>query len=171
MKSEVLNYNRHPGTKNLFFEGDIIGDIDPGKYHMGNGNLVTTAASTCIVLAAHNEQTRRGLLGHFSAVTEESQEGQDSKRSLEKALDAVGSLGDPEATSIWLGGGAPHMQAEIDMTEQDRAYVNRKVHEVAAGLKIGGDQIDIAWSGAGRVIDVELDCSKGVLVAHDYPEA
>jgi hypothetical protein len=171
MIKEVLAYDQHPGTKNLFFEGNVAGDIGQGEWRMGNGNLVTSAASTCIILAAHNEQTKRGLLGHFSAVTEESQEGQDSKRSLDEALDVIGSLGDPEATSIWLGGGTPHLQAEIDTAEQDRAYVDRKIHEVAASLKIGEDQIDTAWSEAGHIIDVELDCAKGILVAHDYPEA
>lgn len=171
MVSEVLKYERHPGVKNLFFNGEVLQDVGIGDYRLGTANLATVAASTCIVMVAHNERMKRGLLGHFSSVTEESREGHDSLRGFDEALDKLGTLGEPEATSIWLGGGTPHVQEGVDQADQDRTFVYERVRQRAGELGISEDDISVAWSGPERIIDVELDCQRGILVAHDYPEA
>ena len=170
MKVEVLHYSHMPEPGDLLFSEDLSGDIEMGTWEKGAGSLLSLAASTCIILAAHNDETKFGLLGHFSSIAEEGGDGYSDKESFRQAVAAISSLGNPGETSVWLGGGTSHVWEGEDETEEDRLYAEKNVREHAAELRVHGDQVKAEWSAAKCVIDVELDCVSGILAVHSYPK-
>lgn len=162
IKRETLRYERLPGSGDLVFAKDLSSDIGMSQWKAGAGSLLTTGASTCIILAAHNGETHRGLIGHFGAIIAE-RGGYEDGDMFRQAIEEVLRLGGLDTTSVWLGGGAPNIYKGRDNVAEDRQYSQEKVEGM-------GVESVIEWSPAGHVIDAELDCQSGILVVHDYPE-
>src|SRR3546814_15738508 len=81
-------------------------NINIGDWSVSADRLMTSGASTCIVLAAHNDSEKQGLMGHFTAISE-PKSVDNSSQSFVDALHAVKDIGDPGETTIWVGGGMP----------------------------------------------------------------
>src|SRR3546814_6877172 len=45
-------------------------NINIGDWSVSADRLMTSGASTCIVLATHNDSEKQGLMGHFTAISE-----------------------------------------------------------------------------------------------------
>lgn len=144
-------------------------DVDMGGWKVSSKELKTSGASTCIVLAAHNESTRQGMIGHFSSIAEEPPGDFRHGQSFREAIAAINSLGDPTATTIWLGGGAPFIEDGKDSVEQDRSLAEELTSQYIKDSVIPETQLEIEWSEQGRVLDIELNCEIGILVVHNYP--
>lgn len=166
MKTEVLRYEG-AGPVDLLFAHNAASDIAMGEWTRSDEMLYSLGASTCIILAAHNEETERGLMGHFSCISDGPDVPYSNQASFNEALAAIPDLGDPLMSSVFLGGGKPCVLDDEDTVEADRVYAERAVMDVAQRIKLPGDQVVVEWSEADRAIDVELDCATGILVVHN----
>lgn len=154
----------------LLFCDPARGDIGMGESRVSSDRLLTTGVATCIVVAAHNQETRRGLLGHF--VTLSTDEAFSDKDSFHAALDDIAHLGNPLMTSVFLGGGTPFISEDDgqNVVTEDRRYAEEETRKLCAGFKLPSDQVIVEWSELGRAIDIELSCVEGVLVVHNSPK-
>lgn len=168
MKTEVLRYESSEPVS-LIFADSFVGEVDMGTWEISADRLFSMGVLTCIVLAAHNDETNRGLLGHFSAVAKPDA-GYSDKQIFQTALKEVANLGDPLATSLFLGGGTAHDKTGIDTVEPDRRYAEERVREFCSDFRLPNDQVSIEWSQPDRAIDVELDCATGILAVHNSPK-
>ena len=168
MFRERLRYENRSGIKFLFTEYNIREDIDMGSFRIGDGTLFTSAAFTCIALAAHNSESGRGLVGHFNSIASLGQHS--SQEPFRDALSSIASLGKAEHTDIWLGGGSPSISRGEDIVLTDRQLAEGAVTEFAANFRLPENHVEVEWSDEAHVVDVELDCPSGVLVVHDYPD-
>lgn len=105
------------------------------QWRRGNNIYVTSEARCCLLLAAHNEITREGLLGHFSAIAGDwgkkvhpvkaRYEGVDAFLAAVNATPALGALA---STTVWLGGTrAQWYNVRPDDTEFERNYALQKL--------------------------------------------
>jgi hypothetical protein len=168
MYTEVMRYERASEVKPLVPQSELLHDIGMGEFRVGNETLHSLAASTCIILAAHNSDSGYGLMGHFSSISEA--EGYNDRAMFEDSLLGIASIGEADTTSVWIGGGSPFENFfETDSVKSDRDFAEEKLKAFAANFRLPADQVCIAWSEPFRIVDAELDCPSGVLVVHDYP--
>jgi hypothetical protein len=84
-------------------------------------------------------------------------------------LKAIPKLGEPTATSIWLGGCAirevsnPRIQLGIT---QDRVYAERQVEVLNDEAGLSYAAINVDWNTSEHDIGVDLDCRRGILSVH-----
>lgn len=169
--TDTLRYDQPPPSEPLIFEGSPDEDVDIGEWEISEGgDLMTSGSSSCILLVAHNEASRKGLLGHFSAIDEPGQGLKSDKASFLEAIAAIHGLGDPSQTSIWVGGGAPFTEGDKDTAEPMRDFAEKTVHDTAKSLGLSAEQTRFQWSQPNHVLDIELDCQLGCLLVHDYPK-
>lgn len=141
-------------------------DISMGEWGTSYGHLLTSGASTCTILAAYNNATRQGLLGHFSDVAGDSA----NQNKFNEALSHIKDLGRLASTDIYLAGGSPFLDKNSqDTVEGDRNYCTSEVEKYLASQALSLSQLTVEWNGQGEVVDVEINCPEAILAVHDYP--
>ncbi len=145
--------------------------IDIGNWQWSEeGELFTPRAGTSIVIAAHNQNSQRGLVGHFGNIASADDEPTSHQNMFHHALEQVESLGELAATAIWMCGGAPNIAKDgSDANRGNRVYAERYLRRYIAELDTKPEVVVVEWSGEGRMVDVDLDCMTGILVVHNYP--
>lgn len=165
MKLKTFSYDTPEAAYTIFPENILADDIGMGEWRLGTNTLISTSASTCILLAAYNDRTKRGLVGHFTALATKNAADRSDIMQFAEASREVKTLGDLEGTVAWLGGGAlvRSMEAEV---EADRLLARKILSELSA---LPADDIAETWSPADKTADVQLDCNSGLLAVHLYP--
>lgn len=171
---KITNY-RIPGFEYI---AEAVPEIENAGIHeevgMGEwrirekGILVTVGASTCIVLAAHNEQTGKALLGHFASISSTAQRYNNAPQ-FEQAVGSIDDIGDPTSTDVWLGGGASFLERGVDVVETERLFAEERIARYLGENGLAGDRLTVAWSRPDQVIDVALDAFDGSLSVAGYP--
>lgn len=143
-------------------------EVPQEQFKRSFGKLVTSLVGPCVVLAAHNDQTHEGLLGHFSGISVDGgqkQPGADPKRyigadAFNAALPLLGELGPAALTTVWLGGAC--------LRDETGPYADTKLEREYAASRIislesawGGLMLD--WNDDDCRIDVQLDCPSGII--------
>lgn len=134
------NRQRHPSEE----------EVIVGEWRRSRGKLFTNHACTCILLAAFNDESQEGLLGHFDAFDE----------PLESALEATRNLGGIATTDIWVGGACARLRDERTAAaiKEDRAYVLGRMQQLGLPTPLTrwlqGDEIGM---------HADLDCTNGTL--------
>src|SRR3546814_11388132 len=125
---------------------------------------MTSGASTCIVLAAHNDSEKQGLIGHFTAISE-PKSVDNSSQSFVDAVHAVKDIGDPGETTIWVGGGMPFADryGKADSVEPDREFAKRIIGKLRLEIALQEGQVIFDWSDVGRVVAVVFEDRKSVV--------
>jgi hypothetical protein len=141
-----------------------------GEWRISEDRLATYGASTCIVLAAHNSETGKGLLGHFSSISERESGNFRHGEEFRQSIDALSQLGEHQHNSIWLGAGKPLIVDGIDTVMPDRKLAQRAILGYLDEHGTPIEQVKVVWSAPQRVMDVELNCLTGRLDVYDYPE-
>jgi len=144
--------------------------LSTDKWLTGEGSYIGVGTACCVLLAAHNAITRKGLLGDFSAIAGDwgkrlrpeyptLYEGMD--RFLE-AVHAIPALGALANTTVWLGGTCAEWDnVRYDDTDFERAYALQKVNELA---EPGYTVLEPHWTNIPNgVLKAQLDCPEGVL--------
>lgn len=173
MRVEVLRYEDSGDVRTALIEADVE-DIDTCKVSEPNEQLYTAGAGPCVVMAAHNQTTHKGLVGHFTGVepsspAREAGIASDEIQTFEEAVQALLALGDPSETAIWLGGGAPFIEAGRDTVNPSRQRAEEIIKQCVPEMGILSGNVQIEWSQRERVVSLELDCRLGFLVVHNYP--
>ncbi len=138
-------------------------DIGMGEWRVGSDVLFTSGASTCVVLAAHNKTTGRGLLGHFSTLAKTDRDYNDT-HAFEEAVAELSTLGDPIETEISLLGAGPYFEDGVDTVAEDREYAVQTLLSYAKKHDLPNDSVALDWSPTQHTsIDVKLDCRLGIL--------
>ncbi len=170
---EYKQYTTPEAATELFAPERFANDLDMGEWSVSEQQLATSGVATCIVLAAHNQLTSRGLLGHFSAISFD--EGEPSRfNNRQSFLDAIAglpSLGEPAQTDVWLGGAAPALVDGKEYgTDTDKLEAEIAVLQYLDEYSQPEDRLRKQWSPqSNTVLAVELDCPSGKLVCHSYP--
>ena len=126
-------------------KSDII--IDVNDWRQSQGRLATYSAAACIVLAAFNLSSQ-GVLGHFTELHES-----ESEEELDRAVDAIRSLGDTAMTYIWLGAGGLHFSEE----SYEEAVAGRAV-ALGKAKSLNPGRLDVRWLRDGEeAMHVDLD--------------
>jgi hypothetical protein len=168
---EVVKYEQAQAVQLMFSQEHGGRDIDTDDWEISDSGLYTSGAAPCIVMAGHNPESGRGLLGHFPSVADHRKAAGSEHTHAEKFESAVEDLirlGEPRTTEIWLGGGAPFMFEGLDTVTPDREQARRVAADHLSKMDLTGDLLNIRWSDMGHSIDVELDCQAGILLVHDY---
>ncbi len=169
MQVEKIQYEGSEPIQFVFCD-PAKGDINMGESRISSDRLLTTGISTCTAIAAHNQETKRGLLGHFTTLS--TDEKFSDKQNFHAALSNIVNLGDPLATSIFLGGATPLAceNGGQDIITEDRQYAEAETRKLCDSFRLPSDQIMVEWSALNRAIDVELGCAEGILIIHDSPK-
>lgn len=147
--------------------------VPQGSWARGHEELVTVGVATCIVIVAHNTLTGEGLLGHFSSIAPESHSNPKLKNehfdtdSFIEALGVIPTLGPPELTQIWVGGGDVHTEDSETYHEEvliDRDFALQGIIEVTVSNGIPTDAIKIDWKNTGQDLYISLDCRTHTLL-------
>ncbi len=154
-------------------------DVVQGSWRHGGGRFSTFAVATCIALAARNEYTRRGLIGHFSSISPISMRNpqlmheQFDVRIFRQAVDYIPRLGPHAATTIWLGGAA--LYAEDSSATRfsklaDRQYAELQISKMIARTAIFDDALKIDWNTTENDLYIRLDTDLGELTVQPIAE-
>lgn len=171
MEHKIQRFDSFSAMVNSKEGQELPRDIDMGEWGIGQDELMTFGASSCLVIAAHNEQTRRGLVGHFSSIAKSGGGEHRHQESFLSAVDGLNRLGNPQDNCIWLGGGAPHVMNGVDESEPERQFAEIAIRRYIDENDMPIPQAKVQWSGPGSVVDIELDCPSGVLSINEYPDA
>ncbi|HSX34071.1 MAG TPA: hypothetical protein VLF62_00305 [Candidatus Saccharimonadales bacterium] len=128
------------------------------------GVLVSEFAETNILLVAHNEVTKRGLVGQFgdmAASLSHPDMPATGLHAFEMAVPALQELGPTGRTHIWLGGAAlGGSYGEHPRSHQERRYAFQRVVEAIPAPAA----LDSDWTIQGHdYTHVRLDAEAGVL--------
>lgn len=143
--------------------GKEIIDVEPGNFQHGDGILSTFGASTGLVMAAHNSDSRLGLLGHFTSFTG-GRAGLSDAVMYETAIYTLPDIGPKNTTEIWLGGVAPSRIGDIDLAEENRQYAKDRLGIYLERFSVPDTIIKIEWNPEGTYISARLACETGRLV-------
>jgi hypothetical protein len=135
-------------------------EVNAGEFQTSQGPLFTLGAASCVVLVAHNERTRTGLIGHFSSIGLGAQHKLEDAKEFHRAVHALNDLGDRQDTKVILLGASQYDKEKLD-TSADKEYALRALHE-----EDWSPQPD--WLPEGQTIDVRLDSTKGLLQIITY---
>ncbi|HEY5442091.1 MAG TPA: hypothetical protein VIJ68_00980 [Candidatus Saccharimonadales bacterium] len=137
------------------------------------GRLWIPDISHGLAIVGYNRLSRKGVAGHFKSVLGSEDRGKTSRDGFRRVLEAAFELSrSPEATELWLSGGAPFgSEEEDDLITRER----EAAESLAASIihqRVGvfePDQLTVAWLGRRRVADIALDCRLGsVAVINRY---
>lgn len=131
-------------------------DAGMSGWRPSRNSIRTIGASSMILLAAHNEEKKQGIVGHFTHLTASSDH---HRKVLDECLTNVLMLGPLDKTTLWVGAGAPTYHEDIGRVEvhEDRQYI---VDEVRShGVRLIAD-----WAPADTVTAVKLHCDVGRLL-------
>lgn len=154
-------------------------EVVQGGWRVSSSDLSTIGVESCLALAAHNEVTRRGLLGHFSTISHEAQlnhqlaEEQFDTAVFDEALAHLPDLGPTRATDIWLGGAALQTESSLLINNGillDRRYGEEKVAEATRRFSYKDNAVKFDWSMPGRELHIRLDCVAGRLLIQPIEE-
>jgi hypothetical protein len=171
--SEAIRLN-----DDLITTGQSI-DVVQGEWRIGTGKLSTIGVASCLALAAHNEATRKGLLGHFSTISPEAQSNpklaceQFNDITFDEALAHLPELGPVRETYIWLGGAALQSDRSLTVNSSimsDRRYGRTKLAETAARFGFKDTAINLGWSPPDSEVYIRLDCEAGRLLVRPIDE-
>lgn len=147
--------------------------INPGEWAYGRYLYAAVDVSQGIVLAAHNDETRDGILGYFSYVSPEN-EADARVRSADVHTDAfveavslIERLGQPNDTHVWLGGAADHsdlLREMDDIIYRDRHYAYDTVQRIMLAHAIPLGHLSKTWNGEQGSMLVELNNPASVLL-------
>jgi len=140
-------------------------DIEMGTWRISvDGTpLFTSGAKTCIVFTAYNSETGHALMGHFTDLMDQKSSGYDRDK-FDEAVDALETLGNPEKTEVWLGGGTPYIENGIDTMKPDREYAEQTLLGYQLDSAINNDGLlSVEWSHPGQAVDVAFDPRLGIL--------
>lgn len=155
--------------------------VESGDWKESDELLLTTGVVSCIAVAAFNSITRRGVLGHFSAITPATLDNplMYSDREVHKgAVRAIQKLGPIAFTRVWLGGGDaydynPEMaDSGAPPDEYGTGVLADRASAVDSIRSIGINPSNICerWEENRRGgIDIELDCRAGILTVVNEP--
>jgi hypothetical protein len=147
--------------------------ISPGEWALGKRLFAAIDVSHGIVLAAHNDVTRDGILGYFSFVSPDNvpdsrvPDAEIHTDAFVEALGLIRRLGPPEGTDIWLGGAADHndfLRDLDDITDRDRRYAYASVQQAMAELAIPESHLSRMWNGEQGSMSVQLNNPAGILL-------
>lgn len=137
-------------------------EVESGECRTTRGRISTAGASTCIILAALNTDTKTGLLGHLSADDIENGE------LLNEAVDAIPRLGPGESTQIRLGGGAIYLyDLEYLEAAEDNQNVEQRIREMAVHNGIPLPNITVSWLWGNDEASAIVDCHKGTITVEE----
>lgn len=158
-----LLHTKHSAANSLLI--DLEYDINMGEFciEKNGGELGTGGVSTCVVLVAHNSESRYGLLGHFSGLEDKTDTYSDIER-FNEAVSSLPQLGDPKHTQIVLLGAKPYIEDGVDATQVDREYATQKTLEFARNYSMPNDSVVFDWSPLNTDVDVKLNCATGALI-------
>lgn len=141
-------------------------DISMGNFDIGNGVLFSGGAAACVLLAAHNEDTDEGLVGHFASLVPMREGVRSDYGRFRRAVLAIPELGVEDLTTIWLGGTAFRgADTRInDSLEADRETALHTVRTIIEEPK----ELVIDWAEPDTATDIELHCRLGALVVYSY---
>ena len=148
-------------------QGSPSFEIGMGQFVVEKGNLITRGASTCIVIAAHNKISKKGMLTHLSSLTSTDASASEQRDVLEQALSAVTSWGDGEHTKIQVLGGS-HLREGgklLSSSKRNRDYVQNRLSQFRLVLPVENIRVD--WLDDDRSIDVELNTKLGTLAVYE----
>lgn len=153
-------------SKRIFQElsAGALRDIGMGEFGLAFDDkpLVTLAASTCIVVAAHNSRTGFRMLGHFSDIVGGSNYSNGTE--FEVAIQALQDLGDPSHTEIELHGGSPFIVNDHDTVEADRTRAIQSLTDSYPQSKLTE-----FWLAENQCVDVSVE-HNGEILAFIYPK-
>jgi len=151
---------------------NLTGEIEPGQWRESYDRLLSVGASTCLILAAHNSYTHKGLMGHFSNLVAPRSGITTHEAEFQQAVDTLPKLGRITHTDIWLGGAAPFIEEDTDTNVPNRDKAAEVIQEYLRGRRLSAERhLTIDWSEPGMVIDAQLFCRRdGALVIDRYPE-
>lgn len=147
-------------------------EVGQGEWKSGQAEFLTSGVDSCVVLAALNEKSSKGMLGHFSCVAPHSSaipelENEQSDTLLfNAAVKNIIHLGDPCYTSIWLGGCAMRPESSIRVQQSirmDRAYAEQKIEELRRQIGLQPEATTAEWNLSPYDIQVTLNCHLGLL--------
>jgi len=140
-------------------------EIHSGECRVTRSSLSTSGASTCIILAALNTETRAGLLGHLSH--DDVLEGE----LLEDAAQAIVNLGPAESTQIRLAGGAIYMyDEEFPESADHNQKVEKRIKEIAEQNGIPLPNINVSWLWGNDEASAIVDCHEGTITVEEVFE-
>lgn len=151
--------------------GQHVTDVDLGNFEYGEGIFSTFGASTGLVLAAHNSESRMGLLGHFNSFVG-GKDGLSDAVVYETALCTLPDLGPLNKTDVWLGGVAPSRIGDLDVAMENRQFAIDRLDAYRERLIITEAPVTISWNPEGTYISARLACDVGRLLvrqAFDLP--
>jgi hypothetical protein len=171
MLAEIIRHHDSESLKPLFSEQHADYNIDIGEFKVSDEALYTIGAGPCIVIAGYNYDSGNGLMGHFSAISSKRKQGSVpiGPEPFGQAVETLSQLGDPKATEIWLGGGAPFVFLGIDTVKSHRDHARRVVADHLEDMQVASRLLNFRWTSGANAIDVELNCHDGRLVVHEYP--
>ena len=172
MQLEVFHYENRTDIEPRFVETGALLGVRIGEFAISEAGLYTIGVASGIVVAGHNRESNKGLIGHFVSPTSKKEIFGSSRTRAEEfegVLEGLVQLGNFQSTKIWLGGAAPRQHRGADVTSRDSKHAEETVVDYMEGRGLVGNPVHTRWSGLGRVIDVELDCQQGVLSVHEYP--
>ena len=153
--------------------------VPQGSWARGHEELATVGVATCVIIIAHNSLTGEGLVGHFSAISPESHSNPRLKNenfdteSFKEAVSAIPTLGPPERTQLWVGGGDVHGKDGQYYYEEvllDRDFALQTINEMVTVNGMPSDAVRIDWKNTGQDLFISLDCHANTLLIQNLQE-
>jgi hypothetical protein len=134
----------------LIFDSELdpslyVQDINMGQVYVGREPVCSTGLTTCIGLIAISDNNDI-VAGHFTGVGDEESFG--DRKAFQKAVIKSVELG---AKRLWLVGGGPYFENDLDTVEIDRSFAIQEVK------KIPGSEVTIQWTIAGKAVDFAVE--------------
>jgi chemotaxis receptor (MCP) glutamine deamidase CheD len=154
-------------------------EVFQGEWRYGVSKLTTMSVASCVVLAAHNRSTKRGMIGHFSCISPTAQSNpqlsneQFDTNAFNNSVDYLPNLGLLSDTQIWLGGAALYTDDSTEIrngTLADRLYAEARVADLVRRYGVVDDVIIRDWNTTENELYIRLDCESGSLFVQPVAE-
>jgi hypothetical protein len=117
------------------------------------GRMSTHGATTCVILAALNTETKTGLVGHFLSWGDEE--------LFKESLEAVTNLGPCASTLIRLAGGGIYFSDGYtypNLHERNKE-VEAQVLVLAEAHGIPRSSVEVSWLWGNDIASATVDCN------------
>lgn len=154
-------------------------EVDQGEWRYSSESISTFPVVSCVAVAAHNETTKRGLIGHFSSISRLAQLNRWLRRehldtdAFNQAIDFLPTLGPLPTTYLWLGGAALHTEESPEIQNAilaDRRYAEDRITDMATRNNLSKEQITLSWNKTEYDLYIHLNCRTGLLLIQPVVE-